>query len=71
MSMRNLWVWVLHLLAYSYVCFMYFYDRSLGEQGDPDERRKVWVALDLMLTMGIGAYYTINLHIYSFKDVVE
>ena len=67
MSARNRWVWILHLLAYPYVCFMYFYDRSLGEMGDPDERRKVWVALDLMLTMGIGLYYSINMHVDSSK----
>ena len=51
------WVWLLHLLAYPYVLFMYFYDRSLGDEGDPDQRRKVWVALDIMLTAGMGIYF--------------
>ena len=47
----------MHLLAYPYVLFMYFYDRSLGDEGDPDQRRKVWVALDIMLTAGMGIYF--------------
>lgn len=69
LNTKHLWVWILHIPVYLYVAFMYFYDRSLGERGDPDPRRKVWVALDLMLTVGILFYYSIN--IYAEQKKVE
>ena len=67
LNTRHLWVWILHIPVYLYVAFMYFYDKRLGDRGDPDPRRKVWVALDLMLTAGIGFYYSINIYVDSNK----
>ena len=55
---QNDWVWAVHLLVYPIIGYEYFLAIL---DGKALEARKVWVALDLMLTLGIGLFFLMHI----------
>ena len=51
---KNQWVWYVHIVSYSYIIYIYcFTDVAIGGSS---ESSKIWVPLDIFLTINISLY---------------
>ena len=52
--MSHKWVWGVHLVTYPYIVYVYFFTDDVAN--DPSQARKMWIPLDIILTIGISLY---------------
>lgn len=53
---KHVWIWGLHILAYLGCGFIYFNNVFL-EDTSKNEARIVWIPMDFMLTIFVGAFF--------------
>ena len=51
---NNKWVWVVHLFSYMYIIYVYVFTDSVAKERS--ESSKMWVPLDIILTINIALY---------------
>jgi hypothetical protein len=51
---KNEWVWYVHIVSYSYIIYIYFFTDSADR--DKSKASKMWIPLDIGLTICIFLY---------------
>ena len=51
---KNQWVWYVHIISYAYIIYMYCFT-GIALEG-ASESSKIWVPLDILLTINIALY---------------
>ena len=60
---KNMWVWYIHLLSYSYIIWEYW-----THSKDSSELSEMWIPLDIILTINIAFYQFINLQMQRQEE---
>lgn len=69
-NVSNQWVWYVHFIIYPYVIYSFYVDCiKPPEYQEKLESRRVWIPMDLILTICIGIYFIINL--YAHENLLE
>jgi len=53
-STKNRWVWVVHAINYPYILYVYLFTDAVEQ--DNSVVRKIWIPLDVILTLNIALY---------------
>ena len=62
---KHKWVWVVHALNYPYICYVYFTGDAFEK--DKSTARRMWIPLDIILTVLI-VFYQIY---YRYMEIIE
>ena len=55
------WVWIVHSITYPYAIYTYFFTDMY--ESETSQTTKIWIPLDVIVTISIVLYYFIYLHI--------
>ena len=53
-NFKHKWVWVIHAISYAYITYIYYFTDAVYME--PSDARKMWVPLDIILTICITCY---------------
>lgn len=68
----NQWVWYVHFIFYPYVIYSFYIDCITPvEHREKLQSRRVWIPMDLILTLCIGIYFIINLFAAENRKILE
>ena len=62
---KNKWVWTIHAINYPYILYIYFFTDAVKR--DSYATRKIWIPLDIVLTVNITLYQVF----YHFMEKLE
>ena len=63
------WVWGVHFISYSVIIYCYFFTDSV--QRDASESSKIWIPLDILLTVLILVYQIFFNFLQRFENLME
>jgi len=68
---KNIWVWFVHAVSYTYVIFFYFFTDAVDRE--KSLASKMWVPLDMLLTGCIFMYFMFYymLDVYANEEEQE
>ena len=66
-STKNMWVWYIHILSYSYIIYTFWTHNSLFAS----ELSEMWIPLDIILTINIAFYQYINVFMQIQEDIAK
>ena len=66
-STKNSWVWVVHAINYPYIIYVYLQSEIYGKYIDGSEARRMWIPLDIILTILIVFYQIF----YRYMEILE
>jgi hypothetical protein len=63
---KNSWVWIVHLVSYSYILYVYCFTSASADEAS--ESSKIWVPLDIILTINISLYQLFYVYEEKYLD---
>ena len=71
-SNKNQWVWYVHIVSYMYIIYVYFFSNAV--EFDKSTASKMWIPLDILLTICIFMYqamYKLMADDDEYEDDIE
>ena len=63
------WVWGVHFISYSVIIYYYFFTDSVDREAS--ESSKIWIPLDILLTVNIAIYQIFFNFLQRFENLME